>query len=128
MKALRTLALKYPDCEEGVACKGTAVECSTFKVGGKAFLFLGRADLRVKLSDSLREAEKLAAKEPGRVTVGAHGWVKVTFSDDQPPPLDVLGLWIDESYQLMAGKTVAKAAPAKKKAPPRKPTTPIRKR
>jgi hypothetical protein len=128
MKALRTLALKYSDCEEGVACKGTAIECSTFKVGGKAFLFLGRADLRVKLSDSLPEAEKLAAREPGRVTVGAHGWVKVTFSADEPPPLDVLGRWIDESYRLMAGGAVAKASKAKKKSAPRKRTPPSRKR
>ena len=60
MKALRSLALKYPDCEEGIACKGTAIECSTFKVKGKAFLFVGRTEVRLKLADSIAEARKLA--------------------------------------------------------------------
>ena len=102
MKSLRTLALKFPDCEEGTACKGTAIECSTFKVKGKAFLFVGRAEIRLKLADSLAEATRLAAKEPSRYTVGANGWTKITFNDDEPLPMEIVTLWIDESYRLMA--------------------------
>ena len=68
MKALRTLALQYPECEEGIACKGTAIECTTFKARSKAFLFVARADVRIKLRESLPEAAKLAVKEPGRYT------------------------------------------------------------
>src|SRR5947209_8199382 len=101
MKTLRKLALKYPEVEEGIACKGTVVECATFKARGKAFLFLARTNLRLKLGESLAEAVALAAKEPGRYEVGAHGWIKVTIGDD-PLPLDVLTRWIDESYRLLA--------------------------
>ena len=111
MKALRTLALQYPECEEGIACKGTAIECTTFKARSKAFLFMARADVRIKLRESLPEAAKLAVKEPGRYTVGASGWIKVTFSDDEPLPLDVLTRWIDESYRLLAPKQLVARLP-----------------
>jgi hypothetical protein len=112
MKSLRKLAHKYPDCVEGIACKGTAIECTTFKLKGKAFLFVGRADIRLKLSDSVTEAKKLAAKEPTRYTIGANGWTKITFTEDEPLPLDVVTRWLGESYQLMAPKQ--KAPPAKR--------------
>src|SRR5438105_1750181 len=114
MKALRSLALKYPDCEEGIACKGTAIECSTFKVKGKAFLFVGRAEIRLKLADSIVEAKNLAAKEPARYSVGANGWMKITFDDGQPLPMDVMKRWIGESYQLMAPKEGSGKASKKK--------------
>jgi hypothetical protein len=104
MKALRALAMKYPDVEEGIACKGTAVECATFKVGGKAFLFVGRADIRLKLDKSLREVAKLAQKAPERFHAGVGGWIKVTFSDDEPLPLANVKRWLAESYGLMAPK------------------------
>ena len=111
MKALRTLALQYPECEEGIACKGTAIECTTFKARSKAFLFVARADVRIKLRESLPEAAKLAVKEPGRYTVGTSGWVKVTFSGDEPLPLDILTRWIDESYRLLAPKKLLALLP-----------------
>ena len=104
MQALRKIALAFPEVEEGIACKGTAIECATFKVRGKAFLFVGRADVRVKLSASLAEVAKVAAKEPDRYQAGAHGWVKVTFGDDEPLPVDALSRWIEESYRLLAPK------------------------
>jgi predicted DNA-binding protein (MmcQ/YjbR family) len=103
MKTLRKLALKYPEAEEGIACKGTAIECTTFKARGKAFLFLARTNLRLKLGESLAEATALAAKEPGRYEVGAHGWIKVTLGDDRLP-MELLTRWIDESYRLLAPK------------------------
>ena len=104
MKALRALALRYPEAQEGVACEGTPLEKRTVKARNKAFVFLGVADAMVKLRESLAEAEKLASKEPGHYKVGAHGWVTVTLSGDEPPPLDVLERWIDESYRLIANK------------------------
>src|ERR1043166_6695539 len=100
MKALRALALKFPACEEGIACKGTALECTTFNVKGKAFLFVGRKEIRFKLGDSIDDAKKLAAKEPTRYTVGANGWTKIAFSDNEPLPMDVVKPWVDESYRL----------------------------
>lgn len=104
MEALRKIALRFPEVEEGIACKGTALECTTFKARKKAFLFISVANARVKLQESLAEAAKLAAKEPGRYKVGAHGWAEVKFTNDEPPPLELLERWIDESYRLLAPK------------------------
>jgi hypothetical protein len=111
MRALQTIALRYPEAQEGVACAGTPIEKRTVKVRNKAFLFLGTADAMVKLSESLTEAANLAAKEPNHYKVGAHGWVSLTFSDGAPPPLDVLERWIDESYRLLAPKQLVALLP-----------------
>lgn len=61
--ALRKLALRYPDAEEGVACEGTAIEKRTVKAGKKAFVFLGVSDVLLKLDESLPEATRLARKD-----------------------------------------------------------------
>jgi hypothetical protein len=111
MKALRKSALRHPGAQEGVSCEGTPAEKSTVKARGKAFLFLGVADAMFKLRESLAEAAELASKEPGRYKVGAHGWVKVTFSDGPSPPLEVLEKWIGESYRLVVGKQGAATLP-----------------
>jgi len=102
VQTLRTIALRHPDTEEGIACEGTAVESSAFKVRKKTFLFARKVDLRLKLLESLPEANQLAAKEPERYSVGIGGWILVKFGE-QPPPIDVLKAWIDESYKLMLG-------------------------
>ena len=73
MKAMRAIALKLPDVEEGVACEGTALEKRTVKVKGKAFLFLGTGDALLKLDGSLAAATKLADKTPARYRVGKGG-------------------------------------------------------
>ena len=75
MEALRKLALKLPETADGIACKGTAIECKTVQVRKKAFLFLGADAIKLKLSDSLAEAARLEAKDPERFKVGAKGWV-----------------------------------------------------
>jgi hypothetical protein len=100
--ALAKLAAKHADVEEGIACAGTAMERRTMKTGKKAFLFFGATDALVKLDASLAEAKKLEKAERKRYRVGANGWVKVTFSADEPPALDVLARWIAESYALVA--------------------------
>jgi hypothetical protein len=56
-QAMRQAALRCPDVEEGIACKGTAVECSAFKARKKTFLFVRAEDARVKLHESLVEAD-----------------------------------------------------------------------
>jgi len=110
-QALRTAALRYPEAEEGIACKGTAIECSAFKSRKKTFLFVGAADIRLKLRESIAEAAKLAAKEPGRYEVGALGWVKVKLSAGEQPPLDLLEKWIDESYRVVVDKRLVAMLP-----------------
>ncbi len=113
LRALRRSALGYPEAREGIACEGTPIEKRTFKARDKAFLFLGATDAMVKLGASLAEATGLAAKEPGRYRAGAGGWVKVTFTDDDGPPLDLLERWIDESYRLLAPRSLAASIPAR---------------
>jgi hypothetical protein len=113
---LQQLAMRFPNAEEGIACAGTSLESRTVKVANKAFLFLGKKEVRLKLGDSLGEATKLAAKEPSRYEVGLHGWVKLTISDDTPPSLELLARWIAESYRLLALKKPV-AQPPKQRFP-----------
>ncbi|MEW5850193.1 MAG: hypothetical protein AB2A00_15500 [Myxococcota bacterium] len=122
LQTLRKIALKLPDTTEGVACEGTAMERRTIKVRDKAFLFLGVTDALLKLGESLPEARKLAAKEPDRYRAGAGGWVKLMFSESQPPLMDVVGGWIAESHGLLAGAASARAKPKAKKPAGRKST------
>ncbi len=107
--ALRKIALRLPDTEEGVACEGTALEKRTLRAGGKAFLFLGVGDAMLKLRESLDEAAGLAAKEPGRYRVGANGWVTVKLDG---APAGRLEAWIAESRALVAGSARSATKPS----------------
>jgi hypothetical protein len=115
LEALRAMASRYPDVEEGIACKGTAAECVTCKVNQRAFLFLRSAAVMLKLKESVGEVESLAGKEPDRYNAGAGGWVTVRRPTEGPLPMDVMERWIGESYRLMTA-VPAKRSPAKRKA------------
>ena len=56
-------ALKLPGTIEDVACEGTALESRSFKVNGKAFLFVGMRDARLK-SDGKWIKLELATARP----------------------------------------------------------------
>jgi predicted DNA-binding protein (MmcQ/YjbR family) len=103
--------LSYPEAQEGVACEGTALEKRTVTARKKAFVFLGVAQAMVKLRDSVEEAARLAAAEPSRYKIGAHGWVTVTFSDGEEAPLERLEKWIDESYRAVVNKQLVAMLP-----------------
>jgi hypothetical protein len=105
MQALRASALRHPGVTEGIACASTTIESRTIKVGKAAFVFLRSNQARMKLADSLAEASRLQLAEPGLYEVGSKGWVKVTWSSDQSPPLPLMARWIDESYLLMSPTT-----------------------
>jgi hypothetical protein len=115
MKALRRAALRHPDTHEGISCEGTSLEKRTVKAHRKAFVFLGVADVMVKLRESLPEARRLARKEPDRYRAGAHGWVKASFAEDEEPPLALLQRWIDESYRLVTEDEPQRKASNKKR-------------
>jgi hypothetical protein len=115
MKALRRAALRHPDTHEGVSCEGTSLEKRTVKAHNKAFVFLGVADVMVKLRESLPEAKRLARKEPDRYRAGAHGWVKASLAEDEEPLLSLLVRWIDESYRLMTADEPLRKASNKKR-------------
>ena len=110
MQALRRIALQYPEAEEGTSCNKAA-----FKARNKAFLFVGMDEtsynVMLKLRESLPEAKKLAAKEPGHFGVGGMDWVKATFDHDESPPAGLMEKWIDESYRLLAHKQLVALLP-----------------
>jgi len=85
---LRSAATKLPDVVTGIACEGTALESTTYNVDGKAFLFVGAKDARLKR---------------------ASGWVKIDLA--APPPDADVKAWVAESHALFAG---AAKKPAKK--------------
>lgn len=99
---LRERASEYPDVDEGTACTQ-----SSFKTGGRAFLFVGmqggRHKAMFKLRESLPGAEQLAARDPDRFQVGKGGWVTARFTSQAPLPKKVWRAWLDESHALMAG-------------------------
>ena len=110
MQFLHDLALRYPEVEVGTACHNLA-----FKARKKSFLFMGRDDdewnAKVKLADSIPEAETLAERHPDHYHIGGHGWIELTFPHDQSPPEDLLERWIDESFRLLAPKTLVNTLP-----------------
>lgn len=116
---IRQLALAYPDTVEGVSCNNAA-----FKVRGKAFVFLGEKpdtyNFRLKLSESLPEAEQLADKQPEVYSPGMHGWTHVVLPQGKSPPVDLLKRWIDESFRLLAPKSLLAELPVAGKKPTKK--------
>jgi predicted DNA-binding protein (MmcQ/YjbR family) len=109
---LRAMAMRHPNVEAGVACKGTPLQSTTFTVRKKAFLFVreadGFAELRLKLDASKAEATRLAKKDPDRYGIGSQGWVKLTFEAHDDLPAEVVERWVGESYRLMAGPGATK--------------------
>jgi len=97
--ALRTFASTIKGVTEGVACKGTALESTTFNRGKNSFLFLkvenGRYSIRLKLEASREEASK-------HYKVGAKGWATLQFTEESAPPIETLKRWITESHKLAA--------------------------
>jgi hypothetical protein len=104
-EALRAAALALPETSEGSSCVNRA-----FKARKKNFLFLGEKPegirVMVKLGPSLDEATALAAERPDQVTVGKGGWVTLLFPADQAPDQALLEQWVQESFRLLAPKTL----------------------
>jgi predicted DNA-binding protein (MmcQ/YjbR family) len=104
--ALRAQALALPEVSEGSSCVNRA-----FKARKKNFLFLGEKTdeirIMVKLGPSLAAAEHQAADD-ARIRVGKHGWLTLRFAPDAPLPAELLGGWLEESYRLLAPKTLVK--------------------
>ena len=99
-------ALALPEARADVACKGTPIEARTVTVRKKAFVFFGKNDLRLRLRESVERARALAAGEMPRLEVGKFGWVKLPYSDPSEIPVDLLERWIEESYRVLAPKSL----------------------
>lgn len=105
------VAMRLPGAKEGISCKGTALEQPTVTVGKKAFLFLGKTRIMLKLSESISDCARLAKEQPDVYKSGAGGWTTITVVDGNLAPASLLKRWVEESYQL-----VSQAKPAKKPA------------
>ena len=106
---LRSLARSLPSVEEGVACEGTKLEATTFRVGPKAFLFLREKDARLRLGSSLAEARRLAASSPS-VRIGGTGWVTIDLAEAHAL-VPTLSVWVRESHGLAATKSDRPGSP-----------------
>jgi hypothetical protein len=106
---IRLEASRYPEVDEGTACTQ-----SSFKTGGKAFLFIGeqggRFKAMFKLEKCLAEARKLAEEAPDDFQVVP--WITARFSTEMPLPKKIWKKWLDESYELSRPK---EKAPRKKR-------------
>jgi predicted DNA-binding protein (MmcQ/YjbR family) len=115
-EAMRLKAGLYPDVDKGTACTQ-----SSFKTGGKAFLFVGtqggRFKAMFKLKQSIGEAERLSEKEPDNFDVGSTQWVTARFTAEKPMPQKLWKKWLDESYDLSCKppKTLKKVTKKKSK-------------
>ena len=103
---LRKAALKYPEAYEEMPWGHYAI-----KVKGKAFVFLA-ADgdtfsMSAKLPGSAGVALKLPFASPTGYGLGKSGWVTARLPRKGRLPVDILKLWIDESYHAIAPKRLA---------------------
>lgn len=115
-QTLEDAALGLSGVERGVACAGTALESATFKVKGKAFLFLRPETVMLKLDASLSEASKLAAEKPELYKVGSGAWVTISLVRPQELSAAALVRWVAESHGLFcatAGKPAKQGAKGK---------------
>lgn len=88
------------------------------KVGRKVFVFFGHqtGDLFVgtKLSRSLLYARSRPFVQKFGYGLDEAGWIAARFTQNDEVPVDLLGEWIDESYESVAPKK--RAVAAKKRA------------
>ena len=105
-KFIRETATSMPEVEVGAVCDKVA-----FKAGKKNFLFLGSDgesyDVKLKLKDSLAEANDLSAGQAGTISVGPSGWVELEFPKHKSLPKAVLKRWIEESFRLLVPKKIS---------------------
>ncbi len=101
---IRNKAAAYPSVAPGTSCNQ-----SSFKVGKRAFLYIGPGAKGIgfkamfKLDASMPRAQKLATTHPNRFEVGSTGWVTTRFTAEEPLPDDLWETWLDESYQVAGG-------------------------
>src|SRR5262250_623849 len=104
-RELREFALGFPGATEDFPW-GERVA----KVGGKVFVFLGKTSrdgsfgLSVKLPLSKDAALDLPFTEPTGYGLGKAGWVSASFSPKDRAPVEILKVWIEESYRAVAPK------------------------
>ena len=93
---------------------------SVIKVGKKVFVFLGRSgdalSVSVKLPSSNLLALDLPFASPTGYGLARGGWVTARFGKGEPPPVDLLTRWIEESYRAVALRRLVKELDAREEA------------
>ena len=93
---------------------------SVVKVGKKVFVFLGRSgdalSVSVKLPSSNLLALDLPFASPTGYGLARGGWVTARFGKGEPPPMDLLTRWIEESYRAVALRRLVKELDASEEA------------
>lgn len=114
---LRRYALGLPGAHEDFPWGESVV-----KVGKKVFVFLGRSGsglgLSVKLPSSNLLALDLPFTSPTGYGLARGGWVTAQFAGDEPPPVDLLRQWVEESYRAVAPRRLVKQLDADKGSRP----------
>ena len=100
---LREFALSLPEAYEEFPWGDRAL-----KVKGKVFVFMGSKDggfgMSTKLPDTAAAALSLPFTSPTGYGLGKSGWVSAMFTPGEQPPVELLKMWIQESYQAVAPK------------------------
>ncbi|MFL5353034.1 MmcQ/YjbR family DNA-binding protein [Archangium sp.] len=133
--ALREVGMGYPEVTEDFPWGHR-----TLKVKGKAFIFMALSaeglSLSMKLPQSNGAALMLPFAQPTGYGMGKSGWVTALFGAKDTPPMDMLRMWLAESYRAVAPKKLAAlldggaAAPKAEKAeaaPAKARSAPVRK-
>lgn len=108
-KSVQDVIAELEDAARNCANVDESTSCSqaAFKVGRKAFLYVGeqggRGKAMFKLDASLAQAEEKADDAPDDFQVGKQGWVTARFCPDAPLPARLWKKWLKESYQLAGG-------------------------
>ena len=108
---LRKFGLAYPEAHTKSPWPGhldLAVKDKTF-----AYLSLEGEPLKVscKLPQSGDAALMFPFAKPTEYGLGKSGWVTAVFPDGEPPPVELLKAWIDESYRAQAPKKLVALLP-----------------
>ncbi len=107
-KALREAALGYPETREDHPWGH-----DVFKVKEKAFLFVSLWEeglgVTVKLPHSFEFALEYPFAKPAGYGLGRARWVDCRFEADDEVPVEVLLVWLDESFRAVAPRRLLKA-------------------
>jgi predicted DNA-binding protein (MmcQ/YjbR family) len=104
VKALRAFGLTYP----GAHTKSPWPGHMDLVVKDKTFAFMSVEgepfSISCKLPESSLAALSLPHVSPAGYGLGKSGWVNIAAPDGEPPPVELLKAWIDESYRAQAPK------------------------
>ncbi len=107
LDALREFALSLPEAFEEMPWGHSAI-----KIRKKTFVFLYAEEHKLKVSaklpDSCTVALNLPFATPTGYGLGKSGWVSAGFAAGDDVPVELMRMWIEESYRAFAPKKLIK--------------------